>query len=53
MPNFRKIERAKTIIQDGEKLDLKECAKCKAEFYGNPDQTKCEACRGRKRKAKS
>jgi hypothetical protein len=49
MPNFRRVERAKVIIQDGQELKLKECAKCKVEFYGPENQKKCESCRKRKK----
>jgi hypothetical protein len=51
MPSFRKVERAKAIIQDGKELFLKECAKCGTEFYGAKDETRCEQCRKRKNKS--
>ena len=31
MPTFKKVERAQVIIQDGQELHLKKCAKCRAE----------------------
>lgn len=49
MPNFRKVERAKVIIQDGKELHLKECAKCGSEFYGAKDSTRCDARRKRRK----
>ncbi len=50
MPTFRKAERAKVIIQDGQELPLKKCTKCQADFYGDATQTKCEDCRKRRKK---
>ena len=49
MVYFRKVERAKSVIENGEELFLKECEKCKTEFYGAENQTKCESCRKRKK----
>ena len=34
MPNFRHVERTKSIIQDGKELFLKQCEKCGSGFYG-------------------
>ena len=53
MPTFRKVERAKVIIQDGQELSLKNCAKCQTEFYGDVKQTKCEDCRKRRKKVRA
>ncbi len=50
MPTFKKVERAKVILQDGQELHLKKSAKCGAEFYGDVKQTKCEDCRKRRKK---
>ena len=50
MPNFRKVERAKVIIQDGKDLHLKQCAKCDGEFYCTKSETQCDGCRKRKKK---
>jgi len=49
MVYFRKVERAKVIIENGVELTLKACAKCKVELYGDVKITRCEACR-KKRK---
>ena len=50
MVYFRKVERAKSIIENGVEKMLKECAKCKTEFYGVRKQTHCEKCRAPKKK---
>jgi Zn finger protein HypA/HybF involved in hydrogenase expression len=50
VPIFKKVERAQVIILDGKELDLKKCTKCGTEFYGEEKQTKCEACRKRRKK---
>jgi hypothetical protein len=50
MPIFKKVERAQVIIQGGQELHLKHCAKCGTEFYGDEKQNKCEDCRKRKKK---
>jgi Zn finger protein HypA/HybF involved in hydrogenase expression len=50
MPNFKKVERAQVIIQDGQELHLKKCAECQTEFYGDEKQTNCEDCRKRRKK---
>jgi hypothetical protein len=52
MPTFKKIERAQVIIQDGQELHLKKCAKYGKEFYGDEKQNKCEGCRKRKKENK-
>ncbi|MGH9684529.1 MAG: hypothetical protein ACRD4S_13075 [Candidatus Acidiferrales bacterium] len=39
-----RIERARTIIKDGRKLSLQSCLVCAAQFYGNKQQTYCDAC---------
>jgi len=49
MPYFRKVERAKSVIENGRELFLKTCSKCSAEFYGEEKQTKCETCCKRKK----
>jgi hypothetical protein len=49
MPNFRKVERAKSVVLNGKLLILKKCAKCDVEFYGEETQPKCEACRKRRK----
>jgi hypothetical protein len=48
MPYFRKVERAKSVIENGRELFSKTCPKCSAEFYGEEKQTKCETCGERK-----
>jgi hypothetical protein len=50
MPTFKKVGRAQVIIQNGQELHLKKCAKCGTEFYGDDKQLKCEACRERRKK---
>jgi Zn finger protein HypA/HybF involved in hydrogenase expression len=50
VPHFRKVERAKAIIENGVELTLKECAKCGAEFYGSKAQIQCENCRTTRKK---
>jgi hypothetical protein len=50
MPHFRKVERAKSVIQNGVELLFKKCSKCKTEFYGTADQTKCDAYRSKKKR---
>jgi len=53
MPHFRKVERAKVIVQDGVELHLKDCTKCGIEFYGAEDQSACGECgKGRKKTKK-
>jgi Zn finger protein HypA/HybF involved in hydrogenase expression len=49
MVYFRKVERAKSIIENGKELFLKECERCKAEFYGDKKATHCDNCRERKK----
>ena len=39
MPNFKKIERAEVIIQDGRELFLKKCSKCGGDFHGECEMT--------------
>jgi hypothetical protein len=47
MVQFRKVERAKVIIQDGKELFLKTCLECQREFYGDQKIMRCDLCRGR------
>lgn len=49
MPIFRKVERAKSVIENGRELFLKTCVKCSTEFYGEKKDTRCEPCRRKKR----
>jgi len=46
---FTKIQRAKSVILDGQHLFLKECAKCGGDFYGREKQTHCNECAGKRR----
>jgi hypothetical protein len=50
MVYFRKVERAKSIIENGKEPFLKECGKCKSEFYGARDQSSCGECNKKKRR---
>jgi Zn finger protein HypA/HybF involved in hydrogenase expression len=49
MVYFRKVERAKSIIENGKELFLRECEKCKTEFYGDKKTVRCEGCGKRKK----
>jgi len=50
---FMKIQRAKSVILNGQHLFLKECAKCGSDFYGTQKQTRCDECVGKRRKRAS
>jgi len=45
---FKKVQRAKSVILDGQHLFLKECAKCGGDFYGTEKRTRCDECAGKK-----
>jgi len=49
-PIFMKVQRAKSVVLNGQQLFLKECAKCGSDFYGNEKQTRCDECAGKRRK---
>jgi len=50
---FKKVQRAKSVILDGQHLFLKECAKCGGDFYGTEKRTRCDECAGKKRRRAS
>jgi hypothetical protein len=52
-PIFMKVQRAKSIILNGQQLFLTECAKCGSDFYGTEKQTRCDECAGKRRKRAS
>jgi hypothetical protein len=52
-PIFMKVQRAKSIILNGQQLFLTECAKCGSDFYGTEKQTCCDECAGKRRKRAS
>src|ERR1700733_6379299 len=44
------VQRAKKVFTpDGRELTLKNCFKCKKDFYAGTKQTKCESCRKRRK----
>jgi hypothetical protein len=52
-PILTKVQRAKSVILNGQHLFLKECAKCGSDFYGTERQTRCDECAGKRRKRAS
>ncbi len=52
-PILMKVQRAKSLILNGQQLFLKECKKCGLDFYGTERQTRCDECAGKKRKRAS
>jgi hypothetical protein len=52
-PIFMKVQRAKSVILNGQQLFLKECAKCGSDFYGTEKQTRCDECARKRRKRAS
>jgi len=52
-PIFMKIQRAKSVILNGQHLFLKECAKCGSDFYVTERETCCDECAAKKRKRAS
>jgi hypothetical protein len=44
------VQRAKTIILEGVRLQLRQCIKCDIEFYGTSGQVKCGECRKDRKK---
>jgi hypothetical protein len=50
---FRKLQRAKSVVLDGQHLFLKECAKCESDFYGTEKRTRCDECMGKRRRCAS
>jgi hypothetical protein len=44
-----RVQSAKAIIKDGVELWLKECARCGIEFYGSPENSICNECKGKKK----
>jgi len=52
-PVFAKVQRAKSVIVNGQHLFLKECRKCGGDFYGVEEQIRCDECLGKKKKSAS
>jgi hypothetical protein len=49
-----KIERALVVITpEGKELHLLTCAACNAQFYGKPNQQRCDACKPKLQSQKS
>jgi hypothetical protein len=52
-PIIRKIQRAKSVVLNGQHLFLKECAKCSGDSYRVEKQSRRDECAGRKGKRAS